>query len=88
MTTAQYRGSKMQGNLQRIDMFGNSYVGRWKVWTEQGDSFIEVSCGEFREAAMLTVEGDSSCTYKREAWRIFNRMVIAENNGTEPLGAG
>jgi len=78
----------MQGNLQRIDMFGNSYVGHWKVWTEQGDSFIEVSCGDFREAAMLTVEGDSNCTYKREAWRIFNRMVLEDHDDTESSIAG
>ena len=78
----------MQGNLQRIDMFGNSYVGRWKVWSEQGDSFIEVSCGDFREAAMLTVEDDSGCEYKREAWRIFNRMVFEDHSDAGSPVAG
>ena len=65
----------MKGSLQRIDMHGNAFVGNWRVWSEQGERFIEVSCGGSRESALLTVVDDSGCEYKKTAWRIFNRMT-------------
>ena len=54
-------------------------AGRPLVWAEADDHFIEVSCGDARQAAMLTVLDESGCAYKKEAWRIFNRMTGASN---------
>jgi hypothetical protein len=78
----------MEGSLQRIDMFGNTFVGRWKVWSEAGDQFIEVACGGERQAALLTMRDESGCAYKKEAWRIFNRMTGAGDGWEETATAG
>ncbi len=63
-----------EGKLERIDMFGNSRVAHWRVWKDQEEQMLEVSFGSKTETAPLTIKEESRSSYKKAAWRIFQRL--------------
>ena len=63
-----------EGKLERIDMFGNSRVAHWRVWEDQDERMLEVSVGSKSETALLTIKEESRFSYKKAAWRIFQRL--------------
>ena len=65
----------MEGVLEKQSRDGTFYRGRWKVWTQDEDRFIEVSYRSWTERAMLTLRSGTPDAYRREAERLVDRLV-------------
>jgi hypothetical protein len=65
----------MEGVLEKTSSDGTAHLGRWKVWQQNEDRYIEVSYRTSTERALLTLRSVSNDACHREAERLFNRLT-------------
>jgi len=65
----------MEGVLEKTSSDGTAHLGRWRVWLQNEDRYIEVSYRTSTERALLTLRSVSNEACHREAERLFSRLT-------------